>query len=377
MHGFSLASRQTGALTILRKCEKLQSMTAKMQLSSPENPAKSIVLNGLLGYCGGKKVFLGFAPANLLYQLSVADVLQEETGKGYQRRFSERHSLDFRKYIQKDGSTTIPLTFNLRPRADSVWKLLPGRSDSASLEISTTAGKVLSQVDCQHRLGHLADLEIPLAFMTFIGLSIKEEMRIFSIINGKAKGLSTSLLDFHETRLIEDLGSERPELYIALRLNDDGESPWHKQLDLGGNQTCGLKRRASLRTMQKAVKRFLRETDILKSSDIGNAYEIMLSFWTAISMVMEVEWKNPRKYFITKGIGVYSLSSLAALLYLEAKQKQLEPSRSYFSSILSDFISTIDWSNNGCFKGFGGESGAEKAFGLICQARTDRRRRII
>jgi len=50
---------------------------------------------------------LGFAPASLLHGLSFADVLDERTGRGYQRRFNAQHSLDFRRYIQRPGSATI------------------------------------------------------------------------------------------------------------------------------------------------------------------------------------------------------------------------------------------------------------------------------
>ena len=54
--------------------------------------------------------------------------------------------------------------------------------------------------------------------MTFIGLSEREEMEIFGVINGKAKGLSNSLLDFHDAQLCSDIASERPELLVALDL---------------------------------------------------------------------------------------------------------------------------------------------------------------
>ena len=63
-----------------------------------------IILKGLSGNCGSKQVFLGFAPAHLLFALSKSDVLDESTGKGYQRKFNAKHSLDFRKYIQKQNS---------------------------------------------------------------------------------------------------------------------------------------------------------------------------------------------------------------------------------------------------------------------------------
>ena len=184
---------------------------------------KKYILVGQTGYCGGKKVFIGFAPANVLHSVSFADVLNEDNGKGYQRRFNNKHSLDFRKYIQQPGSTTIPLTFNLRPDKAKKWELVVKKNGQAKIIISSLNCKVLSQVDCQHRLGYLSDLEIPMVFMTFIGLSPQEEMKTFNVINGRARGLSTSLLDFHDSQLIEDLGRIKPELLVATRLTDDSE----------------------------------------------------------------------------------------------------------------------------------------------------------
>ena len=69
----------------------------------------------LIGQAAHRHVLLGFAAADLLRSLSFADVLDEDTRRGYQRRFNTHHSLDFRRYIQKSGSSTIPLSFNLRP----------------------------------------------------------------------------------------------------------------------------------------------------------------------------------------------------------------------------------------------------------------------
>jgi len=104
------------------------------------------------------EVLLGFAPASLLHHLSFADVLNEDSGRGYQRRINPQHSVDFRRYIQQSGSSTIPLTFNLRPAPSGAWHIRKesGHDYVATLEISSDQ-KVLAQVDCQHRLGHMAD----------------------------------------------------------------------------------------------------------------------------------------------------------------------------------------------------------------------------
>ena len=50
-------------------------------------------------------------------------------------RFNSAHSLDFRKYIQQEKSSTIPLTFNARERTDGAWRLERGNAPYARLII--------------------------------------------------------------------------------------------------------------------------------------------------------------------------------------------------------------------------------------------------
>lgn len=234
----------------------------------------------MVGLSAQREVFLGFASARLLYALSFADVLDEDTKRGYQRRLNAAHSADFRRYIQLSDSATIPLTFNLRKREDDAWQLHRNSVNGAArLVLAQDRGKLLTQVDCQHRLGHLQDVDVMLPIMCFLNLSEREEMEIFNVINSKAKGLCSSLLDFHDATLARDLASERPELFIALLLNDNEDSPWYQQLKLGGTTTSGLKRRASLRTMQKAVKSFLNQTRVLKKHQVDVVGRMVIDFW--------------------------------------------------------------------------------------------------
>ena len=57
--------------------------------------------------------------------------------------------------------------------------------------------------------------------------------------------------------------------------------------------------------------------------------------------LLENEWANPRKHFLTKGIGVYSLMSLAADIFQESNVQKEQYDISYFSGVLSDFIFQI------------------------------------
>jgi DGQHR domain-containing protein len=324
-------------------------------------------VNCLMGVSAGRPVIIGFMRASDLCAISFADVLDETAGTGYQRRLNSRHSLDFRRYIKAENSTTIPLTFNLRPSGARAWSIEDVGDGHSRLLYDQDAGKLMAQVDCQHRLGHLSDLEVMLPFMSFIGLSVREEAEIFNVINSKAKGLSTSLLDFHDATLAEDLGRERPELYIAMLLRNEPTSPWYQQLDLGGTSTSGMERRASLRTVQKAIRRFLLRSKLLKTMDVDSVAKIVLNFWSAVALVLNDEWLRPRKHMVNKGVGVYALMDIAVDLVLEGKGHALDVR--YFSGQLADFVGEFDWSSAGFLRGLGGEGGVREAVAQIRRAR--------
>jgi hypothetical protein len=201
-------------------------------------------------------------------------------------------------------------------------------------------------------------------------------MEVFNVINSKAKGLSNSLLDFHDATLASDLAGERPELFIALHLNNDLGSPWYRQLDLGGSSTSGLMRRASLRTLQKASKKFLGQTKILRNCSVQAAAQLVLDFWAAIAILLREAWDAPRRHLITKGVGVYALMGIAADLYLELSFGQV-CDKKYFVAKLSEFIGEIDWTTDGLLKGLGGESGVKSALALIRDVRTRSRLKVI
>lgn len=325
------------------------------------NKLKNVVkLIGVLGNSVSRPCLIGFAPADMLHRVSFADVLNEESGIGYQRRLNAQHSLDFRRYVQEGDASTIPLTFNARFEKSKSWSVR-GTGNDAVLEVDISKERVLAQVDCQHRLGHLHDLKISLPFLCFIGLSVREETEVFRIINGKARGLSTSLLDFHDSQLSHDLANERPELFVSLQLNNHDASPWRKQLDLGGDNTSGLMRRASLRMMQHAIKdHLIVPTGILKKLDIEDVALMVLHFWQAVTEVFSQEWNNPRKNMVTKGIGIYALTGLLAEIYAVKGYAAASDIR-VLRSELSALAQTIDWSSQGSFKGFGGRGGAKEA----------------
>lgn len=360
----SRAANAIGGERLSGALNRRPARTAFLQCRLGGGVAEAIQLTCLRGMSGHRAVLTGSAPARALAAISFADVLDEDSGRGYQRRLNVQHSLDFRRYIQRPGSTTIPLTFNLRQSPAPRWQLAELGDQLVRLRIEPGA-RAFAQVDCQHRLGHLADLDLSLPFMIFLDLSEREEMEVFSVINGKAKGLSTSLLDFHQSALCDDLAHDRPEIYVALLLRNEPSSPWHRQLDLGGTSFSGMGRRASLRTMQKALKRFVSPALKQTGGNVDAAAGLALEYWKAVAAVLPVQWAAPRNHMLTKGVGVYALTQIAADMVAEIPPGSLSGARRFFESCLSDFAPSFDWSSAGPLRGLGGESGVASAVAML------------
>jgi DNA sulfur modification protein DndB len=127
--------------------------------------------------------------------------------------------------------------------------------------------------------------------------------------------------------------------------------------------------------MQKAVKRFLHQTKILRVQSPDNAAQIVLDFWAAVAVVLRPVWDNPRVHLINKGVGVYAMMGIAGDLYLESVGQHCD--KRYFVNKLSEFVTEIDWKTTGSFRGFGGESGVKSALAVIREARNKYPLRIV
>lgn len=317
----------------------------------------------LLGRCGQLPVILGSAFARDLRAVSFADVFDEVAQTGYQRPCDRRHAQEFRAYIEKPGATTIPLTFNLRGSPGAAWQLAPpaGPAGSAAeLRLRVPAPheeRVVARVDCQHRLEMMSESTVPLAFQCFLGLTPQDEMRVFSVINSKAKGLNPSLIDYHQSVLL-DVARDAADLYIAKRLHYDPASVWHNNLKLGGMATQGATRRMTLRGMRHAVQIFLHH-GLIGDLPIQEQYEVVAALWSAIVRTWPNVWKDPRKHLLTKGIGVQGLSLLGADVVKLAMREGEELTEATFEHHLAR-LRDFDWSNSGPFRGLGGRGGARE-----------------
>jgi hypothetical protein len=128
--------------------------------------------------------------------------------------------------------------------------------------------------------------------------------------------------------------------------------------------------------MQKATKRFLRQSGLLERGSPERAAETVLAFWAAVAQVLADAWAAPRRHLLNKGVGVYALMAIAGDLVREASHPA-DCHRSYFTAKLADFLPQVDWSTDGPFKGLGGEAGVKAAVDILRSARSAHRFKVI
>lgn len=117
--------------------------------------------------------------------------------------------------------------------------------------------------------------------------------------------------------------------------------------------------------MQKACRILTKR---LKSRSAEDIARISHDFWCAVALVMPDAFSKPRKSLVTKGIGVYALTELAADFVLEAPIG-VRCDVPYFASIIGDLAPLLDWGRDGPLAGLGGEGGAKHATDILRQLR--------
>jgi len=291
----------------------------------------------------------------VLCAVSFADVLNEDVGEGYQGPRNRQHSTDSRGYISGEGTSTVPLVFNLRDATSESWDLAQGLSGMAKLCLRRGAPS-LAQADCQHRLSELYGMAVALTVMAFVGLSFRMEMALFNVINTKAKGLSPSLPNFHDSLLVSDVVDDASHLYIAQLLNEDTGSPRHRLVRYGGESTPDLRRRTSLRMLQRTVHHFIRSTETEHLRTVQDYYAVIVAFWWAVQDLFGEESNDHRHRLLTEGTGFYSLMMLLA--DLARGHNASESTTEFLPTELSPLRGRVVWGSSGTFAQAGGHKRA-------------------
>ena len=287
-----------------------------------------------------QECYRGSAPLAHLAMISQPDIFDQLTNpEGLQRDLSPSHANDAYNYAAKPADSDWPRAFPevvLNVRKKSAVKIT--RMDEGDLGSNRwilrfdanaiRAGDItVSRVDGNHRLYYAAgdDRHDPLLadapFQIHFGLTREQEAKLFVDINHNQKGMNTSHLHVLQNRLTPEQQEikENPDRWIAMRLAEEADSPWHGLVHLGGSKQSarlqGLTRSVSLASLQAGVKRTLQKSQYIHDlTDIQAQYALIRNYWMAVKKVFSEEWANPKEYLLLKNVGVWSVSFLGGTI---------------------------------------------------------------
>jgi len=152
-------------------------------------------------------------------------------------------------------------------------------------------------------------------FQIHVGLRREQERSLFVDINSNQKGLNTSHLAVMQSRLTDEEKEIKDHLdrWIAKKLSEDPNSPWHGLIHLGGSKRGsryqGLTRVVNFASVQGGIKKLLSKSQYIHDLTVPDAqYVVIRNYWHAVKKVFAEEWAQPKDYLLLKNIGVLSLS---------------------------------------------------------------------
>lgn len=361
----------------------------------------------------GHTVYRGSIKARELYPALWIDRYDEVANpEGYQRPFNEERSKDAARYAEEEPKGFWPeCVLNIRAHDDeqrttsvlySFQPISPG-SPYGVLTVDYDETRVkrfgaeelpwdraFSEVDCQHRLGMMANSDKEVTVCIFEKLTRLEEALIFRVINEKQQKISTALVDL----LIFRLGKGdlyKPTLSWAMKLDSDPLSPFYQKVYKGGAK-AGKTYIVSLRTLHECMKLTLGDDEIpnrlterqklgllkkLQNSvvyqtilnpdlpevqrrkNFEKAYEFIRTFWAVVKNAWSEEWdlRKYKQYKLLTTPGLKGLSMVASAVFDVCRQKN-DYSYHFIDTLLSPAVGWVDWSRDGDFKQATGNAGA-------------------
>jgi DNA sulfur modification protein DndB len=312
--------------------------------------ASNIVLENIIQIkIRGRVAYQGAASSHIALQFSYSKPYDHPSGKGYQRPISKQRCREFAQFLAKgDDSLYTPILLN----GAGEWEF------QSYDRLRPNIGRLIckkkaSLMDGQHRLGGIKEyvkvtgavLNVP--FLAFHYLDEDEEIKLFDVINSKAKGIGTSLSRYLN-RDNEDIS------WIATQLILRPESPFYNKGTLIGKRSGS--KHITLQNLYNITSLLIRKTDL---QDLPKEKILLLAlfYFDSIKHLFPNEWEDYKNYKLTH---IVTLKSLAI-----AGNELLNKNYSFSSQQLNSKVvlkcinnlKQFDWSTEGGLKYFKGNSG--------------------
>lgn len=348
----------------------------------------TLEINVIKDRCLGREVYRGSARADQLVDACWIDFHDlDRNPYGYQRPFDERRSqlaADYANNVRDafwpeciiairhndeatEDTAKVYWHFDEQPGSNGNFgKLVVTYNDA---NVANIAGHVVpwrrafSEVDCQHRLGRMAQSTKRVTFCCFVDLTRREEAIIFKTINDKQKRISTSLVD-----MIILLTDPATPLHIrwAYDLGRDPGSAFNRLVDTGGRNLGSLPGLVTLRTLRTCLKLMMPDR-LLAQGGASIGYHFARNFWNVVADMWPTEFNDPRTYKLRTIPGLKALSRFARSTFTRAVDVQ-DPSYVRIRASFYNDPSRIDWTSAGPLREASGNPGVRIIYDALLQA---------
>ena len=305
----------------------------------------------------GRVAYQGFVASQIAVNFSYSKLYNDSSGKGYQRPINNKRCRDFASYLsQGEDSLYTPILLN----ACGNWEFHAYDIQRPSLG-RLICKKKATLMDGQHRLGGIkeyineTDSTLNVPFLAFHYLDDDEEIKLFDVINTKAKGIGTSLSRYLN-RNNDDIS------WVATNLILKPESPFFKKGTLIGKRS--KEKNVTLQNLYNIVL-LLTKKSALESLSKEKKLNLALFYFNLIKELFPQEWDDNKLYRMTH---ITCLNALAIagnqIINENYLSKSQQPDSVKIANMLGSLID-IDWSSNGDLKYLKGVAGSKMLAGDI------------
>jgi len=308
-----------------------------------------VIENVIQSKMRGRVMYQGCVSSHIAINFSYSKPYNNSDGKGYQRPTNQRRCQEFAEYLSEgEDSLFTPILLN----AAGYWEFHSYDKKHSNYG-RLICKKKASLMDGQHRLGGIknyverTDSVINVPFLVFHYLDDDEEIKLFDVINTKAKGIGTSLSRY--------LNRNNDEIsWVATNLILKSESPFFNKGTLIGKRT--KEKHITLQNIYQIIKLLTKKSNLEKLSK-EKILNITLLYYKVISEILPEEWKDHKNYRISHVTCLNSLAIVGNGLineYFSTKSNQVD------SQKLTDRLANltlIDWSTKGDLKYVKGVAG--------------------
>lgn len=299
----------------------------------------------------GRVAYQGFVSSQVAVSFSYSKLYNDKSGKGYQRPINEKRCKDFADYLsQGEGSLYTPILLN----AAGNWEFHAYDRKRPNLG-RLICKKKATLMDGQHRLGGIekyineTDSTLIVPFLAFHYLDDDEEIKLFDVINTKAKGIGTSLSRY--------LNRDNDELsWVATNLILDPASPFFNKGTLTGKRS--KEKNVTLQNLYNMVNLLTKKSKLEQLSK-EKKLNLCLFYFNAIRELYPEQWADNKLYRMTH---ITCLNALAIagnqIINENYLVKSQQPDSAKIAKALLN-LKEIDWLASGDLKYLKGAAGSK------------------